>query len=260
LAKSRDIRLFVKAVEASRIFTDFFSAPEVCPMTAGAGDITVLLRRARDPHDSEARQQLFLRVEQELRGIAATRRRRLSPGDTLPTTALIDDAFMRLVDHRRLEWEGRGQFFRIASGVMRRIVAEQVRQSLRRRRPTPRGPDHEARLIEDRCPAPVERLQEQEMLQALLEALGRLEQEDADAAAVFELRFFGGHCLVLGATPGEFAIPDPGKELLPFREVAALLGIPRATAFAHWSRAVQRLQAELHGFAPPNFQDHDDDH
>jgi RNA polymerase sigma factor (TIGR02999 family) len=228
-------------------------------MTPGAGEITVLLRRARDPHDSEARQQLFLRVEQELRGIAAARRR-LSPGDSLPTTALIDDAFMRLVDYRRIEWEGRGEFFRVASGVMRRILCDQVRRNLQRRRSTPLGPDEEARLADGRCPAPAERLQGEEMLQSLLEALGKLEQEDADAAAAFELRFFGGRCLVLGAPPGEFAIPDPGRELLPFREVGALLGIPRATAFAHWNRAVQRLQAELHAFAPPDFEDSADDH
>jgi RNA polymerase sigma factor (TIGR02999 family) len=229
-------------------------------MTPGAGEITVLLRRARDPQDGAARQQLFLRVEQELRGIAAARRRGLSPDPSLQTTALIDDAFMRLVDGRRIEWEGRGEFFRIASGVMRRILCDQVRHSLRRRRSTPLGPDEGARLADDRCPAPAQRLQGEEMWQALLEALGKLEQEDADAAAAFELRYFGGRCLVQGATPGEFAFPDPGGELLPFREVAALLGIPRATAFAHWSRAVQWLQAELHDYAPPTFQDNDDDH
>jgi RNA polymerase sigma factor (TIGR02999 family) len=222
-------------------------------MTPGAGDITVLLRRTRDPQDGDARQQLFLRVEQELRGIAAARRRGLSPGHSLQTTALIDDAFMRLVDSRRLEWEGRGEFFRVASGVMRRILCDQVRRNLQRRRVTPLGPDEEARLADGRRPAPAERLQGEEMLEALLEALGKLEQEDADAAAAFELRYFGGRCLIQGATPGEFAIPDPGGELLPFREVAALLGIPRATAFARWSRAVQRLQAELHDFAPPGF-------
>src|SRR5262249_13876221 len=135
-----------------------------------------------------------------------------------------------------------------------------VRHGLRRRRSTPLGPDEEARLADGRCPAPAERLQGQAMLQGLLDALGKLEPEQADAAAVFELRFFRRRCLALGAAPGEFDIPEAGGELLAFREVAALLGIPRATAFAQWSRAVQRLQAELHDFAPPGFEEDTDEH
>jgi RNA polymerase sigma factor (TIGR02999 family) len=221
-------------------------------MATGPGEITVLLHRALDGHDNEAQQQLFLRVEHELRAIAAARLRRLSSNRIVQPTELIDDAFMRLLNCRHIEWEGRSQFFRVANGVMRRILCDQVRSHLRGRRLTPLGSDE---LPDGRHPAPEERLQGQEILRGLLEALGRLEKEDADAAAVFELRFFGGRCLLLGTTPGEFDVPEPGRELLPFSEVAAFLGIPRSTAFAHWLRAVDRLQAELHAFAPSNFQD-----
>ena len=157
---------------------------------------------------------------------------------------------MRLVNNRQIAWEGRGQFFRVANGVMRRILCDQVRENLRRRQETPLGSEE---IPDTRCHAPAARLEWQEMLKRLLEVQTLLEQEDGDAAAVFELRFFGGRCLALGATPGEFALADPGLQLLPFGEVATLLSIPRSTAFAHWLRAVERLQAELQPFAPPDF-------
>jgi hypothetical protein len=107
-----------------------------------------------------------------------------------------------------------------------------------------------ALLFGKRCPAPEERCAWQELLQGLLESLGKLEQEDTEAAEVFELRFFGGRCLVLGSISGELNMSDAKGDLLPFSEVASILGIPRSTAFAHWSRAVGKLQAELHSFAP----------
>jgi len=127
-----------------------------------------------------------------------------------------------------------------------------VRYRLKHQQLTPLPPEEQDQLLDGRCAAPDKRLHWQEMLHGLLEALDKLELEDPDAVAVFELRFFGGGGLVLGDTPGEFDVPDPVRDLLPFTEVAAILGIPRATAFAHWSRAVKRLRAELHAFAPPD--------
>lgn len=227
---------------------------------SAAGEITLLLQRVGNPHDHAARQELFLLVEQELRTIAATRLRRLSPGDTLQTTALIDDAFMRLLDYRRIEWEGRDQFFRVAGGVIRRILCNQVRQRLRHPPGTPLASAEHAQLRDARCAAPDERLHWYEMLHRLLETLDKLEQENAVAVAVFEWRAFGGRCLVLDATPGGFTIPDPVTDLLPFTKVAAILKIPRSTAFAQWSWVVERLQSELHAFAPPDFLDADHDH
>ena len=224
-------------------------------MTPGPGEITLLLRQARDPNERDARQQLFALVEDELRCLLAARLRRWSVAPTLSATALIDDAFMRLVKGRRLEWEGRGEFFRVASGVIRRILCDQVRDRLRRRRLTPLPPGVRDQFPDGRGAATGDRLQWEETMHALLEALARLEQDDPDAAAVFELRFFGGRCLVFGSAPGEFALPEPARDLLPFREAAEILGIPRATAFAHWTRAVGWFQAELRGFAPPDFQD-----
>jgi RNA polymerase sigma factor (TIGR02999 family) len=221
-------------------------------MTPGPGDITVLLQRSRDPHNREDRQELFRQVERELRAIAAKRRRQLSPTSSLQTTELIDDAFMRLVNIRRIEWAERGEFFRVAHGVIRRILCDQLRSSRRRRQMAPLDSND---LPDKRCPAPDAHYAWQEMLQSLLEALGKLEQEDAVAAQVFELRFFGGRCLVLGATPGEWNMPDAKADLLPFSEVAKTLGIPRSSAFAHWSRAVDRLKAELRGFAPAGFHE-----
>jgi RNA polymerase sigma factor (TIGR02999 family) len=214
------------------------------------GEITLLLQRARNPQDCEARQRLFLCVERELRHLATARLSRLPPSSALQTTELIDDVFMRLVNHPRGDWADRGQFFRVANGVMRRILCDHVRGDLQRRRLLPLQPDDQDRLGDVRGTSPEEQLQRQELFLALLEALGRLEEEDADAAAVFELRFFGGRCLLMHSTPGELHVPEPGADLLPFTEVAAVFGIPRATAFAQWSRAVEKLQVELKPFAP----------
>jgi len=224
-------------------------------MTAHPGEITLLLERARNPHDADARQQLFLRVEHELRTIAEARLRRLAPSPTLQLTALIDDAFMRLLANRGVEWAGRAEFFRVASGVIRRILCDQVRRQLQRARLTPLAPGEQAQVHDRRVQPPDKRLQQQEMFQRLLEALGNLEQEDAEAATVFELRFFGGRCLVFGSSPGEWEIPEPGQELLPFTEVAAILDIPRSTAHARWLRAVTQLQTDLHAFAPAGMED-----
>ena len=66
--------------------------------------------------------------------VLSARLRRLSPCPSLQTTELIDDAFMRLVSHRGVDWEGRGEFFRVAHGVIRRILCDQVRSSIQRRR------------------------------------------------------------------------------------------------------------------------------
>jgi RNA polymerase sigma factor (TIGR02999 family) len=222
-------------------------------MRTGPGEITLLLHRARNARDGEARQQLFLCVERELRSLAQARLRNLPPGSTLQATELIDEAFMRLVAAYHRELADRGQFFRVANGVMRRILCDHVRRDLRRLRAAGLGPEDQGRL-EDEGPPPGALLEQQELLLALLEALVRLEEEDPDAAAVFELRFFGGRGLVLGPGPDEARLPAPREALLPFGEVAVVFGIPRATAFAQWSRAVEKLQAELRAFAPEHLQ------
>jgi RNA polymerase sigma factor (TIGR02999 family) len=218
-------------------------------MMSTQGEITILLQRARDPRDRQARQELYAQVEKELRACAAARLRHC-PTASLQTTELIDEAFMRLVNARSMAWEGRGEFFRVASGVMRRIVCDQVRSHVRRRRLTPLGSED---VPDGRCAAPEDQLEREEVLLRLLEALGKLEEEDAEAAEVFELRYFGGRCLALEPTSGEVQLPDAMANLLPFREVATILSIPRSTVFAHWSRAVERLQVELQPFAPPSF-------
>jgi RNA polymerase sigma factor (TIGR02999 family) len=243
----------VTAAETSHAFCHLFAFAECSTMT-GPGEITLLLHRAGNPHDREAREQLFLCVEHELRHMAMARLRNLPSDSTLQTTELIDDAFMRLVNSYQGEWIDRGQFFRVASGVMRRILCDHARRDVQRRRVVKLEADAQDRLVDDR-PPPGQALEWQELLLALLEALGKLEEEDAEAAAVFELRFFGRQGLVVGLMPGEFRLTQPGRELLPFREVASVFGIPRATAFAQWSRAVQKLQVQLQAFAPETIED-----
>jgi RNA polymerase sigma factor (sigma-70 family) len=162
---------------------------------------------------------------------------------------------MRLLAARGIEWEGRGEFFRVASGVIRRILADQFRRKLREPHSTPLNLEEQPQPPDGRGQTAETRLHRQELFQRLLEALGKLEQEDADAATVFELRFFGGRCLILAGAAGNFEVPEPANELLPFTEVGAILDIPRSTAHARWLRAVTRLQIDLHAFAPAGMED-----
>lgn len=223
-------------------------------MATEPGDITALLRRARDPRDSEARELLFPLVAAKLRQLAAARLRQLRPGHSLRVTELIDQAFARLVPGRRAEWECRGQFFALASGVMRRLLADYVRGDLRRPHPVPLDPHAHGHLTNGQADDPAAQCQRRHLQQSLLEALDRLEREDADTAAVFELRVFGGRCLDLGSVDGGLIL-DPLGDLLSFREVADLLGMPRSTVFHLWTKAVRRLQHELRTFAPAAFEE-----
>src|SRR5689334_9091746 len=120
-------------------------------MSVQPGEITLLLERARNPYDADARQMLFQRVEHALRGIAGARLRRLAPSPTVQLTALIDDAFMRLLADRGVGWEGRAEFFRVASGVIRRILCDQVRRQLQRKHVHPLSSEEGDQVLDHRA-------------------------------------------------------------------------------------------------------------
>jgi len=218
-------------------------------MATAPGDITRLLRQAQDPRDHDAQQRLFLLVECELRRIAAARLRALRPGHSLCVTALIDEAFVRLIGGSR-DWDGRHEFYCFASGVMRNILCDYVRRDLRRLHAAPLDPDAPGGLADGGAGDPAVLCQQREAQLALLEALGRLEKEDAKAAAVFEWRFFGGRCLELG---DEDCPPEPAAKLMTIRAVADLLSLPHSTTYDLWNKAVDWLQKELKAFAPLGF-------
>ena len=147
--------------------------------------------------DSEAAEQVFSRLYEELHTIAAAYFRAEPSGHTLQPTALIHEAFLRLKQADGIAWTGRRQFLAIAARLMRQILVDHARRLGRRKRGggLERVPLMEAGTISVETP---------NGLLALDEALRKLESESPEKAAVVELRFFGG--LTIAETAAELAI------------------------------------------------------
>ncbi len=172
-------------------------------------DVTHLLH-AIEQGDPHAAAQLLPLLYDELRRLAAHKLAQEKPGQTLQATALVHEAYLRLIGPARdRHWDSRGHFLAAAAEAMRRILVENVR----RKRSQKRGGDA-ARLPLDRLdlahPLPDERLL------ALDEALTRLAAERPEVAELVKLRFFAG---------------------LTMDEAAQALGISPATAYRHWNYA-----------------------
>ncbi|HBI41280.1 MAG TPA: RNA polymerase subunit sigma [Planctomycetales bacterium] len=134
--------------------------------------------------DAHAAGRLLPLVYDELRRLAARRLTHETPGQTLQATALVHEAYVRLVgDDPNKRWDGRGHFFAAAAEAMRRILVEAARRKGRLKHG---GALHRVELPD--CPAPTP----DEALLALDEALTRLAVEDPLAARVVELRHFAG--------------------------------------------------------------------
>jgi RNA polymerase sigma factor (TIGR02999 family) len=148
-------------------------------------DVTRILS-AIEQGDSEASEQLLPLVYDELRKLAAQRLSREKPGQTLQATALVHEAYLRLVgpsDDRR--WDNRGHFFAAAAEAMRRILVE----AARRKRREKHGGDRNRVPLDDIAQAAPDRRHD---LLALDAALTRLATEDSQAARLVELRHFAG--------------------------------------------------------------------
>jgi len=162
--------------------------------------------------------QLMPLVYAELRHQAARYLRHERPDHTLQTTALIHEAYLKLVDQRNVKWESRRHFFAIASQAMRRILVDYARGRKRAKRG---GDDIRLSL------AVAEQLASNQTpvdLIALDEALTRLAEIDKQQSRVVELRFFSG---------------------LSLEETAAILNISRATVAREWNMARAWLRHEL---------------
>lgn len=156
-------------------------------MAEGAGDITLLLK-AWSGGDSAAQERLFPLVYKELRRLAKHYRRRSGTGDTLQTTALVNEAYLRLVDIHNVDWRGRIHFFAVSAQVMRRILVDWARSRSAIKRG---GPGQWADTLDpEGIPAP-DSCRADELI-ALDDALTKLAQMDARRARVIELRVFGG--------------------------------------------------------------------
>jgi RNA polymerase sigma factor (TIGR02999 family) len=180
-------------------------------------DVTTILS-AIEHGDPRAADQLLPLVYEELRVLAAQRLAREKPGQTLQATALVHEAYLRLVDDKQAQhWNSRGHFFAAAAEAMRRILVENAR----RRQTDKHGGGH--RRVELSETGPVLDAEPSEIL-ALDEALSSLAREDPDAARLVELRIFAG---------------------LSVEQAAEAAGMSRAHAYRHWSYARAWLNAQL---------------
>jgi RNA polymerase sigma factor (TIGR02999 family) len=185
-------------------------------MTSPKTTVAQLVESARRG-DEQALSALMPLVYDELRRLAASYMRRERSGQTLQATALVHDAYIRLMQDSKLSWQNRSHFFGIAARSMRQILIERARA----RRAVKRGGSRvrvtlDAGLLATEAPA-ID-------LEALDEALTRLEALDAELAQVVEVRFFGG---------------------LSIEEAAEALGISPATVKRRWTVAKAWLAREL---------------
>ena len=168
-----------------------------------------------DPHVAE---RLLPLVYDELRQLAAQKLAQEKPGQTLQATALVHEAYVRLVDAEKVQhWDSRGHFFAAAAEAMRRILIDQARQKQSQRR----GGGRKRQVLEDVEIAAGEPSLD---VMALHEALERFEQVDRLKAELVKLRYFAG---------------------LTIPQAAEALGISSTTADRYWSYARAWLHAEL---------------
>ncbi len=180
-------------------------------------DVTGLLRRWSEG-DEDALQTLMPIVYAELRRLAGHYLRLERPDHTLQPTALVHEAFLRLVGQREVVWQNRAHFFGIAAQMMRRILVDHARRRKAAKR------DAATYRIERTQPEAGGALDRDPELLALDEALTQLEALDPKQARIVELRFFGG---------------------LTVEETAEVAGISTATVKREWRTARAWLRREL---------------
>jgi RNA polymerase sigma factor (TIGR02999 family) len=180
-------------------------------------DVTRILS-AIEQGDAQASKQLLPLVYEDLRKLAAQRMAQETPGQTLQATALVHEAYVRLVDTEKIQsWNSRGHFFAAAAEAMRRILIERARH-----KSSAKGGGQLQRLDLREIELPI--VERQLDLLALDEALEELEKADRRAAAVVKLRYFTG---------------------LTTAEAANALGVSLATAENDWAYAKSYLRLRL---------------
>jgi len=182
-------------------------------------DVTRILSQI-ESGDPKAAEQLLPLVYDELRKLAAVRMANESPNHTLQATALVHEAYLRLVDVEKVQhWNSRGHFFGAAAEAMRRILIEAARSRSRQKR----GGDGQRLDLEDVNLAVT--LPPDELLD-LSGAIDSLAAHDPVAAELVKLRFFAG---------------------LSIEQAAESLGVSRTTGYGHWTYARAWLFSRLHG-------------
>lgn len=183
-------------------------------LNVAMSDVTQMLQRI-ESGDRSAAEHLLPLVYEQLRRLATAKMAHEKPGQTLQATALVHEAYVRLVDVEQ-HWDSRRHFFSAAAEAMRRILVERARQRARREeirgRQIPLGELAEVTSFPG------------EQLLRLNEALERLEVRNVDAAQLVKLKFFAG---------------------LSMQETADMLGVPLRTAERTWTYARTWLHREL---------------
>jgi RNA polymerase sigma factor (TIGR02999 family) len=181
------------------------------------GEVTRILSAIEEGNPCAADELLPL-VYDELRRLAAQRLAQEKPGQTLQATALVHEAYLRLVDvEKAQQWDSRGHFFAAAAEAMRRILVDHAR-----RKKTRKHGGGWQRVELAAADLPIRETPEEVL--ALDEALTRFADKDPPAAAVVKLHFFAG---------------------LSIEEAATMLGISRAAAYRHWTYARAWLRDAL---------------
>ena len=180
------------------------------------GDVTRILE-AIDEGDTSAAKKLLPFVYDELRRLAAHKLAREKPGQTLQATALVHEAYVRLVGQENPQWENQAHFFHAAAESMRRILVDNARSKHRLKR----GGAFQQITLQDAHVAREDRCDD---LQALDEALSNLEAVDSRKAALVKLRYFSG---------------------LTVEQAAKALGISTTTATEWWAFARAWLHREM---------------
>ena len=167
--------------------------------------------------DHTAQDDLFPLVEKELHRLAHHYMRRLNRGNTLQTTAVINETYLKLIDQNRVQWQNRAHFFGIAANMMRRVLLNYLRDKTRLKRGgnNVRVSISEAMVISDK---------KSDEILALEEALCRLAEIDERKSRVVELRFYGG---------------------LSVDETAEVLNVSSITVMRDWNMAKAWLAREI---------------
>src|SRR5262245_47982098 len=188
-------------------------------------DVTRILSAIEhgDPHAGE---QLLPLVYDELRQLASQKLAQEKPGQTLQATALVHEAYLRLVDVEHAQhWNSKGHFFAAAAEAMRRILIDNARRKGRQKR----GGARRQRVDLDSQDL-VSQTTPEELLH-LDDALTALTAEEPEAGQLVKLRYFAG---------------------VSVEQAAELLGLSRTTAYEHWAYARVWLHAELYGRRGPS--------
>ena len=182
----------------------------------GVSDVTRLLD-AVDRGEPQAAEELLPLVYEELRKLASSKMARQKPGQTLQATALVHEAYLRLIKSENRKWENRRHFFLAAAEAMRHILIERAR-----RKESPKHGGGQIRVDLDRVDTAID--SQPEILLMVHEALERLAEEDSDAAQFVKLRYFAG---------------------LQHREIAEILGVSERTVKRLWVFARAWLYQEI---------------